>query len=264
MFNPIYTPRGRAREYSPLALNIYNGCDHNCSYCYVKGIPGQRYDGVNPRKGLLDALSKQLRKHDITEQVLLCFTGDPYCHKDVEVGLTRDVLELLLAYQVPVAILTKGGARCLRDIDLFKKFDNIKVGATLTFIDVLDSATWELGAGSPAGRMKGLAELYVKGIKTWVSLEPVIDPAVSIRIIDLTHSFVDQYKVGKLNHYKELEAKIDWTVFATAAVEKLRGYGKQFYVKKDLAKFLPDGYLTAEENDSDKLALTKSREGVLL
>lgn len=31
----IYEPSGKAREYSPLALNLYKGCDHGCNYCYV-------------------------------------------------------------------------------------------------------------------------------------------------------------------------------------------------------------------------------------
>ena len=27
----IYEPRGRAREYSPLAVNLYRGCSHGCN-----------------------------------------------------------------------------------------------------------------------------------------------------------------------------------------------------------------------------------------
>ena len=36
----IYEPRGRAREYSPLALNVYNKCDHFCRYC----LDGNAFD----------------------------------------------------------------------------------------------------------------------------------------------------------------------------------------------------------------------------
>ena len=31
----IYTPKGAAREYSPLALNLYLQCTHACKYCYA-------------------------------------------------------------------------------------------------------------------------------------------------------------------------------------------------------------------------------------
>ena len=33
--NVIYEPKGRAREYSELACNLYRGCTHGCRYCYA-------------------------------------------------------------------------------------------------------------------------------------------------------------------------------------------------------------------------------------
>ena len=29
---PIYEPKGKAREYADLALNIYTGCPNGCEY----------------------------------------------------------------------------------------------------------------------------------------------------------------------------------------------------------------------------------------
>ncbi len=43
----IYVPKGRAREYSPLALNLYRGCEHRCSYCYCPRIDRQ-WSGTSP------------------------------------------------------------------------------------------------------------------------------------------------------------------------------------------------------------------------
>ena len=38
----IYQPKGKAREYSPWACNLYNGCTNNCTYCYnKKGVGGK-------------------------------------------------------------------------------------------------------------------------------------------------------------------------------------------------------------------------------
>ena len=31
----IYEPKGAAREYAPLAVNLYRGCLHGCAYCYA-------------------------------------------------------------------------------------------------------------------------------------------------------------------------------------------------------------------------------------
>lgn len=41
----IYEPRGRAREYSELALNDYIGCENACTYCLRPDTPILMYDG---------------------------------------------------------------------------------------------------------------------------------------------------------------------------------------------------------------------------
>ena len=44
MFRPIYAPRTRAREYCDLAVNIYTGCSHGCTYCYARAM-AKRFAG---------------------------------------------------------------------------------------------------------------------------------------------------------------------------------------------------------------------------
>lgn len=260
----IYKTKGRAREYSPLALNIYDSCDYFCKYCFAPAIM-RKFDGnkppalrwssgkPKPREGILARLETEARKFSRAEQVLLCFLGDPYCRADVEYRTTRRILEILLGNQVTVAILTKGGKSCLRDLDLFKEFERIKIGATLTFLDDRDSLSWEPQAALPNDRIETLRTLKENGIQTWASLEPVIDIEQSLKIIDETHEFIDHYKVGKLNHYR---SGIDWMDFGVKAIEKLNKYHKKFYIKKDLALFIPPGMLTREQTDMDYLVLS--------
>ncbi len=255
----IYEPRGRAREYSPLALNIYNRCDHHCEYCYVPVIQ-KKWGHVEteaepfPRRNLLKNLRRDAKKYRDGAQVLLCFSGDPYCKADEKHRTTQNVLEILWLNDVTTAILTKGGKRCLRDLSLFKGFKAIKVGATLTFMEEKDSRHWEKDASLPEDRFKTLEKLKEEGIMTWVSLEPVIDPEQTLKIIDRTHSFVDQYKVGKLNHFNN---NTNWRTFAIKAIDKLNKYGKKFYVKNDLAEFIATGRMTKEQRDADFLAIGK-------
>lgn len=253
----IYRPSGKAREYSPLALNLYRGCDHDCAYCYVKGMPymgGAKRAQVSPRAGIIETLERELKKRAPRSQVLLSFTGDPYCVADQEFAQTRRALELLSQYRVPVAILTKGGKRCLRDLDLFKAFAKIKVGATLTFSNGRDSAQWEPGAALPEDRLDALYELSCAGIQTWASFEPVIDPAQSLEMLARALVFVDHVKVGKWNHDERAE-DIDWSGFCAEALSLLRGAGKRFYIKRDLWRYFPKGALLPEEMDQDFLAL---------
>jgi DNA repair photolyase len=264
MSDIIYTPRGKAREYSPYALNIYNGCDHNCKYCYVKILKLQRYklnNEIEPRKDIIEKLEKQLKRQEVTEQVLLCFMGDPYCKTDTKYETTREVLNILLKYNIPTAILSKGGKRILRDIDLFKKFKKIKVGATLTLLDEKESLEYEPNAALPRERIEVLKKLHNEGIKTWVSFEPVIRPLTTYQLLELSYPFVDQYKVGKMNHYI-LGTDVNWGEFGNNIVKKLMEYKNNFYVKKDLYKYmnikLDDKYI-----DQDYLTLKNTRINII-
>ena len=58
--NVIYEPKGRAREYSELACNLYRGCTHGCRYCYAPATmrtTGEKWHGkAEPRKGVLRLL----------------------------------------------------------------------------------------------------------------------------------------------------------------------------------------------------------------
>ncbi len=256
----INSPAGRAREYSPLSLNIYSSCDGGCTYCFTKTIPWL-LSGVEPfpKPHILENLEKELSRKRITKQVLLSFTGDPYCMAETRggttkggYGITRKVLEILNAHDVPVAILTKGGRRCLRDLDLFKQFKRIKVGATLTFHSDADSLEWEPGATLPDDRLDALSLLHTNGIATWASFEPVIAPEQSLALIKMTLPYVDQYKLGRWNHDPRADA-IDWPRYVAQAVQILRQNGKQLYVKDDLRKYASG--LTAEESDMDFMSL---------
>jgi len=256
----IYEPRGRAREYSPLALDIYNGCDHCCSYCFVPILRkrfGQDFPiNPRPRKGILEEVKQTAHKYSRDKQILLSFSGDPYCQADIEFAMTRKILKVLLKYQATIAILTKGRIS-LWDKDLFKLFEQIKVGATLTCDNEKDSLVWEPYAALPADRISTLKKLHENGIKTWVSFEPVIYPEQTLHLIDLTHEFVNHYKIGKMN-YREMD--IDWWMFGVAVIEKLNHYGKPFYIKNSLAPFIPKELMNAEQRDMDFLSLRGKKD----
>lgn len=263
----IYEPKGKAREYSPLALNIYSGgCDHACRYCYCADMGrafGREWTPV-PVPRDLSGLAREAAK--ASRQILMCFVGDPYCAADVQHGKTREALTVLRASGCTVAILTKGGTRCLRDLDLFRDWPGgrVKVGATLTFAQASKSREWEPGAAHPAERVEALRQLHDAGVKTWASIEPVIESEESLGIIWASLPYVDGYKVGRWNHDVRANA-IDWPAFGKAAVDMIRAAGKRLYVKVDLRPHFPAGYLRPEECEADALTLPeRPKERTLL
>jgi DNA repair photolyase len=236
----IYRPKGKAGEYGELALNHYKGCGHGCRYCYVPAILYQspeQFHG-NPQARALDqkTLDKELEGCR-GKSVFLCFSCDPYQTIDVEAKLTREIIQRLQSYDVSVNILTKGGPRSTRDFDLLAQDPKSRYGVTLTFLNHEDSLKWEPAAALPRERMDALKQAHGLGIRTWASLEPVIDPDQSLQIIRETKDFVDEYKIGRWNHDPEAD-KIDWKAFTEKAVELCRNLGKKYYLKKDLAIFL--------------------------
>jgi DNA repair photolyase len=245
-----------AREFSPLALNCYLQCNHGCLYCYNARFPrSASYFGIpKPRAGLIESLRKQLSKETINAQVLLSFMGDPYNSEETKYRVTRQVLEILLDHNIPVAILTKGGENCLKDLDIFKAFGNhIKVGQSLTFYHPEDSVKFEPGAPWPVRRFEALKELHRQGIRTWASLEPILDPEQTLKIIETTHEYVDSYKIGKINHWPEMEKAHDWDAFLKRAADLLRSLGKPFYIKHSLQVENRSTELHPEEIDQDFL-----------
>ncbi|MCL5236334.1 MAG: radical SAM protein [Nitrospirae bacterium] len=237
----IYETKGRAQEYCPLAASIYFGCEHGCSYCFApKVLKKTRNDFLQPRyrAGALDVLMREAPQY-AGKEVLMSFTTDPYQSIDKALLFTRGALGIFAQYGIRPVILTKGGLRSMRDFDILESCGG-KYGATLTFLDPTLSQLEEPGAASPQDRIEALYQAKKKGIETWVSLEPVIDPQEALEIIYLTHHFVDEYKVGRLN-YDPRAKSVDWQKFGGNVIETLEHFGKRYYIKRDLAAYYKRG-----------------------
>jgi len=255
----IYTPKGKAREYSPYAVNLYNGCNNGCKYCYAPGISRkQRKDFLNvtQRRNVIRDFEKDCSKmNGLQSQVMLCFMTDPYNEQEETQKITRECLKIALRNKIPLSILTKSKL-VLRDIDIFKKFGgNINVGVTITMGNEEDSREWEPNAATPSERIDILKELSENGVSTWASFEPVLDVNQSLNMILRSIPFVDLYKIGKLNNYKGIDKGMDWNSFLRQAVCIVRENSKNMYVKQDLRKFAEGFKLYGNETNMDEFCL---------
>lgn len=215
---------------------------HNCYVPDILRMTRKEFDaGANEREKFLKALVRDAKKYQamgITEQVMLSFTTDPYHPGDT--ALTRLVLGELQSHGLGICTLTKGGTRALRDIDLFRP-NRDAFASTLTSLDDDFSRKWERSAALPGDRIAALRRFHEAGIFTWVSLEPTLDAARSLAIVEATHPFVDLYKVGQAN-YLPMTETTDWRDYTLRMIELLQRLGKKHYVKKDLQQYLPEGY----------------------
>lgn len=218
---PIYEPKGKAKEYGDLALNIYTGCPHRCYYCFAPGVLHKEREAfhshVEPRPGIVEEVRKQLEKEQITGKLIhLCFTCDPY-PTGYDSSATREIIKLLKEHGNHVQILTKGDGK--RDFDL------------------LDSGDWYgvtidgMGYHKDFSRMFDILSAHNRGIKTWVSFEPVLDARNVLISIETVATTADKVKIGKLNYHK---SDIDWAKFGREAEALCQRLGLDYYIKDSL------------------------------
>jgi DNA repair photolyase len=237
----IYEPKGAAREYAPLAVNLYRGCTHGCRYCYVPAILRMDREEFHARaapRGVLVQLqrdAKRLYEAGDKRRVHLCFTCDPFPPGNG--STTREALRILGTWWTPVSLLTKAGASALHGLDVLTGMD-AHLGTSLVWSDDERRKEWEPGAAPVDDRLELLRQAKLRGIPTWASVEPVIDPVEALKAIDLLMPVADVIKVGRWNHAKEANA-IDWRAFAVSAWHKLCAAGKEHVFKRGLAELLP-------------------------
>lgn len=234
MSEPIYVPKARAREYGDMAINIYTGCNHGCSYCFAPHVLHKSTDvfsQVEPRAGIVDAVKQQLIREKITGKLIhLCFVCDPY-PADVDTTPTREIIEAIKSSGNHVQILTKGGYRALRDFDLLDHND--RFGVTITSFGSW-SEEHEPKAAPGIARLRTLEIAKHEGIMTWVSLEPTIFPKVAYHLIEQI-DYIDLYKIGKLN-YQQPPEPIDWGKYGRECERLCRKHNREYYIKDDLRK----------------------------
>lgn len=233
----IYEPRGKAKEYSELAVNLYRGCSHACTYCYCPAITRQQLADWSkdpaPRADILRKLEKEAAKmRGDQREILFSFMADPYMSPEAG-ALTRDALLILEKYNLRAQVLTKGGKYARKDFDILVR-NGWKFGSTIIFMNERLRETWEPKAPTVASRVKALIEAHEMGIFTWVSLEPVVDHRQALAVIEMLKPYVDFWKVGKLNHNKTHEATISWGSFLDDVECALAGH--DYYIKEDLEK----------------------------
>ncbi len=167
------------------SLNPYRGCFHGCAYCYAR--PTHQWLGLGAgtdfertivvKQNAPELLRAQLQKPSWTGETIV-FSGVTDCYQPLEASyqLTRRCLQVCAEFRQPVGIITKG-ALVERDVDVLAqlaKHDAVTVFVSVPFADEADARAIEPWAGSPARRLRALATLSAAGVRTGVSVSPLI------------------------------------------------------------------------------------------
>ncbi|HEY9199015.1 MAG TPA: PA0069 family radical SAM protein [Gammaproteobacteria bacterium] len=184
------------------SVNPYRGCEHGCVYCFAR--PTHAYLGLSPG---LDFESRLFYKQDAAAllrrelarpkyqcaPLALGINTDAYQPLERRMGVTRQLLEVLLETRHPLSIVTKS-ALIERDIDLLTELARrrlIHVMFSITTLDRELARTLEPRAAAPQRRLDALARLSEAGIPTGVMvapLIPVLTDAELERILEAAHA----------------------------------------------------------------------------
>ena len=165
-------------------VNPYRGCSAACAFCcarnshkYLERDPGAEFDNtivIKPNAALLlrDAFERDSWRGDT-----ITFSGvtDPYQAAEETERLTRQCLEVCLAYRNPVRIVSKMSL-IERDLDLLTALHTearCEVEISLAFDDAT-AALLEPRAPSTTRRLQTMATLTAAGLSVGIMAAPVI------------------------------------------------------------------------------------------
>lgn len=167
------------------SLNPYQGCEHGCIYCYARN--SHEYWGFSAgldfeRKIIVKKDAPELFKKFLEKKgwdaTPISLSGNTDCYQPAErkFRLTRQLLEIALAYKQPITMITKN-ALILRDLDILQDLAKLKLSAVYVSITSLNERLrlkLEPRTTTAKQRLKIIEELSKVGLPTGVMAAPMI------------------------------------------------------------------------------------------
>lgn len=223
-------------EYVSHACNFVEGCAHGCKYCYARTTKRVNYaEWCEPRVvpfavALLEADLGRLKQPPT--EIMISSSHDACQPDDAVLAATWDILTILADRDMPAWVLTKGGLRSWRFLDLLKR-DNARFGVTITTHDEAERERWERGAATTRERLMALTNAKAKGLRTWASVEPILPGLDIARLVRQLQGIADWVVIGKWNYSTEA-ARMDWPRIRREAEEAFSGAGIPYLIKSEL------------------------------
>lgn len=122
-------------------LNPYRGCQYGCSYCYAAAFspnPQMRQDWgkwVIVKQNAAEILEKELKSWDNKNpdkppSIYMSSVTDPYQPIESKEKLTRQLLEVMIAYR-PILVIQTRSPIITRDIDILQRFKHLRINMSV-------------------------------------------------------------------------------------------------------------------------------------
>lgn len=184
-------------------INPYTGCQHGCIYCYAEfmirftGHKGEKWGQFLDIKNY-DFEKIKPSKYD-GKSILLSSVTDPYLPLEKKYQNTKKILENLVGTSADIQILTKSKL-VTRDIELFKKFENIKIGISINTSSDNFARIIEPAASKPSERLSAIEQISGENIETYVFVSPFFPEITDFKaIIEKAENYTKNFSFENLN-----------------------------------------------------------------
>jgi hypothetical protein len=196
-------PAYGVREWAKHKVNIQNGCEHDCRYCYAKSY-AVRFHRATPKAWcqpslLTKAIEKGYHKRDGRTMM-------PTSHDITPRNLSENliVLQKLLQAGNEVLIVSKPHLACVQklcaELQDFKK--QVLFRFTVGSADDMVLRFWEPGAPAFGERMVALRWAHQQGFATSISCEPMLDLRIADVIVVARPYVTDAIWLGRVNNLR--------------------------------------------------------------
>jgi DNA repair photolyase len=161
-----------------VTLNPYVGCGFGCNYCYAASFAPARYarrqwgEWVEVKR----QAAEQLRRTDLGDKrAYLGSVTDPYQPLEAKARLVRTILTALARCErQPRLVIQTRSPLVTRDIDLFRRFEHIRVNMSITTDCEHVRKRYEPTCPSIQRRIDAIGEVGAAGVPIGVCVTPML------------------------------------------------------------------------------------------
>ncbi|MEM0494263.1 MAG: radical SAM protein [Thermofilum sp.] len=266
--------------YSIFRLDPYIGCQHSCSYCYTKFLPGYRrsFKAITNYSRLLRAALEKWRSSGVPlPPFRLSALTDPLPPIEEKLGIALEVMKVAKRLEIPLIICTKSTLIARGPwLDAVKELVGeglAIVQLSIAFLNDEVARKLERGAPPPSERFKAAEKLTDEQIPVVLRLQPLIpylnsstefleEYADTARSVGAKHVILEALRIlswQDLECFKVVMPKLDFTRLTNPALWELYPWGAHKHPRREWRRSIYE--LAVERLSRRGLTIGLCREG---
>jgi DNA repair photolyase len=159
-------------------FNPYAGCSYGCTYCYAaffapdEGLQANWGKWVRAKTEAISTIAR-MRTDLRGKTIYMSSVTDPYQPIERRLNLVRDALQLFAEREARLVVQTRSPL-VVRDIDLFKQFEHLRINMTVTTDSRAVQQAFEPHCPTNSRRLASVTRLTEAGLNTCITMTPLL------------------------------------------------------------------------------------------